>query len=158
MAKLEEKFKRDLKQCIKTHLGIHALLNLNPDINQIDITQSEMISKLIETEAKDNIELKFYLYSLDGLYAIKSENVTKAIESFITAISIKSDCIICKTWLAEAYELIGDATQAIKTYDEILSQNKDKTLSYYFAEQIKIVSEKGPRKLPPMTGLRYAIF
>jgi tetratricopeptide (TPR) repeat protein len=90
-------------------------------------------------EAKDNIELKFYLYSLLGLYSIKSENVTKAIENFQMALSLRPDRIICKTWLAEAYELIGDASQAIAIYKGILAQNgnKDLMLSGYFNEQIK---------------------
>ncbi len=160
IAKIENEFKKDLKLCIKQNLGKFALIDLNPDMNEMDVDQSSIIKKLLENEAKENIELKFYLYSLMGLYAIKSENVTKAIESFQTAISIRPDCIICKTWLAEAYELKGDGSQAIKTYKEILSKNGniDSVLSVYFNEQIDIVTKKGPRKLPSMTGLRYVSY
>jgi tetratricopeptide (TPR) repeat protein len=160
MAKIENEFKRSLKKCIKKRLGKHALVNLNPDLNSIDVYHSEIIKNLIETEAKNKTELKYYLYSLLGLYSLKSDNVSKAIDSFLSATSFNPDCIMTKTWLAEAYELIGDASQAIKTYEELLDQTKKMSISLfdYFSAQIKIVKEKGPRKLPPMTGLRYVSY
>lgn len=149
-----------MKKFFKNKFGIASWFQINPDLNLMDSHESDIIKDLLSEITPENKELRYQLYATIGLYSLKNDEFKKAIENFCLAIEMNPKSIICYTWLAETYELIGDDINSINSYKraENISENIDPTLSDYFEEQIHIVEKNGPRKSPPITGLKYGTF
>ena len=160
LARMENDFKRQLKKSLKNKFGIASWFQINLDLNLMDSHESDIIKDLLSEIPPDNKESRYQLYATIGLYSLKNDDFKKAIKNFSLAIETNPKSIICHTWLAETYELIGDDINSINSYKraEKISENIDPTLLDYFEEQINIVEKNGPRKSPPITGLKYGTF
>ncbi len=160
LAKMENDFKRQLKESIKNKFGSATYFQINPDLNLMDSHESDIIKSLLSEIPSDNRELRYLLNATLGLYSLKNDDFKKAITNFRLAIETNPTSIICLTWLAETYELIGDELNSIDSYQRAatLSKKISANLLDYFQEQKNIIEKNGPRKLPPITGIRYGSF
>lgn len=160
LAKMENDFKKKLKRTIKNKFGVAAYFQFNLDLNQMDLYESDILKNLLSEIPPDSKELRCQLYTTLGLYALKNDDFNNAIRNFRLALETHSNSIICLTWLAETYELIGDDLNSIDSYKRAanISENIDPALIDYYKEQINYVEKNGPRKSPPIGGLRYGTF
>ena len=156
LAQLEDDYKEELKTTVRNKFGRAIYSQINPDLHSIDSDQSDIIKQLLsECSSNDNF-LKYLLHATLGMYSLKNENEKNAIANFKSALVFNPDSIICLTWLAETYELVGDAENALAIYKRALMLSP--SIKRYFSKQIDIVENKGPRKKPPVTGFRYMAY
>lgn len=118
------------------------------------------MQKIIKlNEAKQNKALRFHIFNKLFKYHFIDENYGKSIKALKFALEIRPDDIITNVCLAETYEYIGNGEKAIETYENTKNMcSLSSKLSSYMDEQIKRVSQKGPRKAPPIPGIRYGTF
>ena len=119
-------------------------------------TDKKWIDLLNEPEVEEDDNLKYAIYIMAGMTAIKLENYERGIEYLKKARLIKPDDMIACVRLAQAFERLGAAFDAIGAYESAL---KDKSATPIFrrfiSSQIAWIKREGPRKKPPMSGLKH---
>jgi len=112
---------------------------------------------LDRSDVQNNSELQFYFLAKLSKYYFNNGEYNNAISSLKEAISIKPDNFIANMRLAELYERVGFADNAILHYEtalrnsEIISFN----LREFVTSQIQTVKTKGPRKKEPPDGFKW---
>ena len=160
LASLENVRENESKEKICEILGKRIYIELNPNVTPMNVYQTNLCKELLkQDEVKNNNALKFHIYNRLYKFHFIDEEYIKAIEALKSALAINSSEIIVNVCLAETYEYIGRGDKAIKTYETTkIMCSLSSNLTKYIDNQIERVRKKGPRKAPPITGLRYGTF
>lgn len=153
----EEKFDNHCYNKIAEHFGDKVCMGLfSGDLDQIDTTSDSYKGLLNAIESKNNNELRYCILVKLARALSKSENYDDAIKNLKDAICILPDEFIANIKIAEAYERIGAAKEAIESYASASNIPKlSADIIDYIQKQIERIKSEGPRRKPPMTGFRY---
>ena len=156
---LDDNFEKTVNDVIIKRFGEETYLKLyQEELNQIAVDAVVICQDLLrQDEVTQDEELKFYLYTKLAKFYIKDDQYDKALGSLKKALSIKPDNLLINMRIAEVYEWIGAKADAIGSYEAALGASPMVSLQFreYITSQIQRVKTEGPRKKPPMRGLRY---
>jgi tetratricopeptide (TPR) repeat protein len=111
---------------------------------------------LVEPVVRQNDNLRFAVYIKAAEAASKADNHPKAIEYLDQALSIKPGDAIASFRLAEAFERMGQGSDALDAYASALKDSSNTSeMRRFIASQIDRVKREGPRKKAPMPGLKH---
>ena len=157
LAGLEEQQENEAKKILVDKLGKQIFLNLNPAANAMNVNQTDLCNDLLmQDEVKSNGELSFHLHLKRYWFHFVDGDYLKAIKALVSALEIHSTDLITNVRLAEAYEYAGKGEKAVDIYSTIMDFSSiSSKLKEYIGRQIERVRQEGPKKAPPMPGLRY---
>ena len=160
LAGLEERQENEAKKILIDKLGKEIFLNLNPIANAMNVNQTDLCNDLLmQDEVKSNGELSFHLHLKRYWFHFVDGDYLKAIKALESALEIHSTDLITNVRLAEAYEYLGNAEKAVDIYSTIMDFSSiSSKLKEYIGRQIERVRQEGPKKAPPMPGLRYMTY
>jgi tetratricopeptide (TPR) repeat protein len=105
---------------------------------------------------KDDGELRCYILAKKANFEAKEDDYARAEECLREALALKPQTFLLWMRLAEVSERLGAGAEAISAYEHALTLAPEKPqIMEYLRAQIRLVQTRGPRKQPPMQGLRY---
>ena len=103
-------------------------------------------------------EVRYFLSIEVGRFFVKANEYNKAIEYFRTANELLESRLVGNIKLAQTFEFLGDAEQAIHYYQKaIIDPLNSEKLNKYILAQVDRVKEKGPCRQPPTLVARYML-
>ena len=156
---IEELFEKKASDLILSKLGEATYLSLyQEELNRIIVDCIRICEELLNSDkVKEDNELRFYLYARLANFYIKDDQFDKAIDSLKKALAIRSDNFMINFRIAEVYEWIGKATEAVSSYEIALEHSLSVSDQFkaYIRSEIERIETQGPLKKPPLRGLRY---
>ncbi len=160
LALLENEIEYESYTTITKTLGDRIYRELNPALASIDINQTDLCKELLnQNEVKNDSILKFHIYLKLYRFYFMSESFDNALNALKSALDLDAEKIIVRIWLAEAYEYTGNGEKAIELYKSVnIEPSVSSCISSYIDKQIERINHEGPRKAPPLSGLRYMTY
>lgn len=146
-------------QFVKFYLGWPVFItDLLDKINNVISEAWDIHKKLTNIdEIRDSTEIQFYINLIGANLSRKEDDINKERDFLRKAIQIKPNNLVANYRLAVVLERDGLGEDSKERYQAALN---DPTLSStrlreFIYSQIARVKEYGPRKSPPMPGLKY---
>jgi len=146
------------KIIIKTHGKIEFLRYYMEQFSQIGTFQEGLFKELLRNkDIQDNEDFEFTIYVKAANISPKNYNYDNQIKYLQKAIDIKPNDMVANYRMAVSFERIGAGNDAIKYYENALRDPciKSDQLKEFILLQISRITAEGPKKKPPILGLRY---
>jgi tetratricopeptide (TPR) repeat protein len=154
----ERQIRKQLNSMIRRYLGISEMLRFKLDhLNTIVTYGWDVYKKLLEQSNDRKDIFNFYLNHIAADLFRKEGDYKKERNFLLNAVSFCPDELITNFRLAVTFEKEGRSEDAIKYYRNALADisNSSIKLEKFIKKQITRVMEKGPKKIPPVPGLRF---
>jgi len=150
----EKEFEEKAENTIATNVDEKTYEKLfMDDLNLIPIDGIQICTSLLsQSHIQENPELKFYILVKLANYYFNNGDYKESITTLNKALSIKPNDIVANMRIAELYERIDLAEEAISHYNAALTSTEALTgnLREFIGSQIHRVKTEGPRvKQPP---------
>jgi hypothetical protein len=154
----ESLIKKRINSLIRQYLGIGELIRFKFDcLNNIVTYGWDVHKKLSEYQKNDKEPFGFYLNHIAADLSRKEGDLKKERNFLLSAVESCPDELISNFRLAVTFEREGRSEESIKYYRKAFaaSSNSSSELKKFINRQITRVIEKGPKKIPPVPGLRF---
>ncbi len=126
-------------------------------LSEIPWYEGEMCQKVLmklQNQANDHLKLPVYVQA--AKIAVRGRKYSKALEYLKQALSASPHDFVANLRQAELFEYMGLPSEAISSYEAAIEVSSpiSAELRRFVSSQIERVRTKGPRKRPPITGLR----
>jgi tetratricopeptide (TPR) repeat protein len=154
----ESLLKKRENSLIRKFLGMGELVRFKLDrLNNIVTYGWDIYKKLLEHSNNKNKSNSFCLNHIAADLSRKEGDIKKERNYLLNAVASNPDDLISNFRLAVTFEREGRPEESIKYYRRALaaSSNSSFELKEFINRQITRVKEKGPKKIPPVPGLRF---
>jgi tetratricopeptide (TPR) repeat protein len=154
----ESLIRKRLSSLIRQYLGIGEMFRFKLDsLNNIVTYGWDVHKKLLEHSNNEKEMFHFYLNHIAADLSRKEGDLKKERNYLLNAITSCPDELITNFRLAVTFEREGRSEESIEYYKKALVglSNSSTELKEFINRQITRVIEKGPKKNPPMPGLRF---
>lgn len=150
--------KKRLNSLIRQYLGIGESIRFKLDqLNNIVTDGWDVYKKLLEVSNNQKKMYHFYLNHIAADLSRKEGDFRKERNFLITAVSFCPDELITNYRIAVTFEKEGRPEESIEFYRKTLKDSSIDSveLKAFINSQIARVIKKGPKKSPPIPGLRF---
>ncbi|MHB8066897.1 MAG: tetratricopeptide repeat protein [Desulfobaccales bacterium] len=148
-----------IRKAIIRKYGTFVFLQyLMDQTSQIRIFSEDYIVKLLEEKSENiNDDLEFAIYMKLAEFSLKNDNYEKQRAYLEKALEKNPMNLVAHFRIAVSLEGAGMEADAIKHYKAALQdpQGVSEQLKEFLQRQISLVETNGPRKKPPIPGLRF---
>ena len=156
---MEHLIKKKSNQYAKKYLGRSLYFSYLLDkINNAISTAWDAHQKLLNLkEVIGSDEILFYVYMIGADLSQKEDDTNREKRFLLNAIQLKPNNLVANYRLAVVLEKEGLSIDSIEKYQAATTDPKlsSKRLREHINNQIKRIKEFGPRKSPPIPGLKY---
>lgn len=129
------------------------------DLNLIPVDGIDLCTALLsQKRIKDNQELKFSILTKLARYYFNNGDYNKSITTLGAALLIRLNDVVANMRIAELYERVGLAEEAIRHYDAALTATEAPTgLKEFIAAQTRRIKAEGPNVKQPPDNFKWFI-